>query len=161
MKKIKIAACLMAFAFLFTGCKKEEIEGGSYEKKINISSLKEYNDSYFQPFEELDFEFYITSDEDFLYLRSMNTSKLNMYEKYINEDGSRHTWSKNDSPQALDDWYSGCSQKYVCHWCSRYILMEIRQDGQKYYGWIKNEGDILEIVVSKTPNHILAVGCKD
>ncbi len=163
MKKIKIAACLMALVFLFTGCKKKEIEGGFYETKLELTYLMEYpgasDGTTFHPFDELDCELYIQSYQN--NVKFGNTSKLKIYDKYINEEDEICKWSKDDSPAVLSDWeYSylsiGLSSCYI-----KYAVIEITQDGKKYYGWMRVHSDNLEIVVSKTPNHILAMGCKD
>tara|TARA_B100000401_G_scaffold236576_1_gene160360 strand:+ start:1436 stop:1930 length:495 start_codon:yes stop_codon:yes gene_type:complete len=163
MKKIKIAACLMVFAFLFTGCKKEEIEGGFYETKLELSYLIEYsgadNGTTFHPFEELDCELYIEARDNSLDLG--NTSKFKMYSKYINEEGETCSWSKDDNPDVLNDWEHWSIWFTLGFSCSpRYIVIEITQDGKKYYGWMCKRGDTIEMVVSKVSNHILAMGCK-
>ena len=161
MKKIKIAACLMAFSFLFTGCKKEEIESSFHEKTIELNSLKKYNGTNFQPFEELDFEFYIKTDEHWLKLQ--RTSSLIMYPQYNNEEGTRRfNWSKNDNPDVLDDWYSTCVFfSYTNKSKIKYIVIEITQDGKRYYGWMRKSGGNLEIVISKIPNQTLAIGSRN
>tara|TARA_B100001778_G_C18474329_1_gene577262 strand:+ start:224 stop:790 length:567 start_codon:yes stop_codon:yes gene_type:complete len=185
MKKIKIAACLMVFAFLFTGCKKEElelevkkpthgetIESIHYAKMINTESVESYDEKVYKPFEEFDFELKFNKWDDWNYdsisgeyVRSekiylKRTQTIDISSQYEKNDGETQCWNKNDSPELIDgtDWI--CIGLFI--YCDEkpitYCLIHVYENNTSYYGWMAIHKNKLEIFLNKTPNEKLLIG---